>query len=207
MTAQQNTKKREKQKLEVTSGQRKSARQAAGGHSENTGRRDDKALKELEDRCEALEKEARENYDRYVRVSAEFENYKKRMAREIADFRKYANESLIKELLPVVDNLERALEACEADGAANDQLTEGVAMTLRGIMKVLEKFVVKPIDSLGKPFDPGIHQAVMQREHNDKPENTVVEELQRGYTMHDRLLRPAMVVVSKSGAEQDNPPN
>ena len=73
------------------------------------------------------------------------------------------------------------------------------------ILKVLEKFVVKPIDSLGKPFDPSYHQAVMQREHSGKPENTVVEELQRGYTMHDRLLRPAMVVVSKPGADQGNP--
>ncbi len=206
MTAQQNTKTREKRKTETTADHQKKGRQAAG-HKTATGGKTDKALKEMEARCEALEREARENYDRYMRVAAEFENYKKRAAREMDDFRKYANESLIKELLPVVDNLERALEACKVEEGANPQLTEGVEMTLQGILKVLEKFVVKPIDSLGKPFDPGVHQAVMQREHNDKPENTVVEELQRGYTMHDRLLRPAMVVVSKSGAGQDNPPN
>ncbi len=206
MTAQQDTKTREKRKTETTADQQKKGRQAAG-HKTAAGGKTDKALKELEARCEALEREARENYDRYMRVAAEFENYKKRAAREMDDFRKYANESLIKELLPVVDNLERALEACKVEEGANPQLTEGVEMTLQGILKVLEKFVVKPIDSLGKPFDPGVHQAVMQREHNDKPENTVVEELQRGYTMHDRLLRPAMVVVSKSGAGQDNPPN
>ena len=207
MTAQQNTKTKDKHKAGSTADHPKKDPQAAGSHRAKAGGRANKALRELEARCEALEKEARENYDRYVRVAAEFENYKKRAAREMADFRKYANESLIKELLPVVDNLERALEACKGDDGANSQLTEGVQMTLQGILKVLEKFVVKPIDSLGKPFDPGVHQAVMQREHDDQPENTVVEELQRGYTMHDRLLRPAMVVVSKSGAGQDNPPN
>jgi molecular chaperone GrpE len=205
MTAQQNTKTKEKRKTEASTDHKKTARQTAGGRVAASGAKGNKALKELEARCEALEKEARENYERYVRVSAEFDNYKKRAARETADFKKYANESLVKELLPVVDNLERALQACTTDDEANRQVIEGVEMTLREILKVLEKFVVKPIDSLGKPFDPSYHQAVMQREHSDKPENTVVEELQRGYTMHDRLLRPAMVVVSKPGADQGNP--
>ena len=202
MTAHQNTKAKEKRKGETASEQKKDARQAVDGRNAKAAKKGGKALRELEARCEALEKEAQENYERYMRVSAEFENYKKRAAREMADFRKYANESLVKELLPVVDNLERALQACTADDEANRQVIEGVEMTLREIMKVLEKFVVKPIDSLGKPFDPSYHQAVMQREHSDKPENTVVEELQRGYTMHDRLIRPAMVVVSKPGADQ-----
>lgn len=153
-------------------------------------------LKEMETRLESVEQEAKEAHDRFLRVSAEFENYKKRSAREMDEFRKFANESLIREMLTVVDNLERALNSSNNDNQANSHIAEGVDMTLKEILKVFEKFNVKPIEALGKPFDPNFHQAAMREETNERPENTVLNELEKGYMIHDRLLRPAMVVVS-----------
>ena len=153
-------------------------------------------LKEMETKLESVEQEAKEAHDRFLRVSAEFENYKKRSAREMDEFRKFANESLIREMLTVVDNLERALNSSNNDNQANSHIAEGVDMTLKEILKVFEKFNVKPIEALGKPFDPNFHQAAMREETNERPENTVLNELEKGYMIHDRLLRPAMVVVS-----------
>ena len=153
-------------------------------------------LKEMETKLESVEQEAKEAHDRFLRVSAEFENYKKRSAREMDEFRKFANESLIREMLTVVDNLERALNSSNNDNQANSHIAEGVDMTLKEILKVFGKFNVKPIEALGKPFDPNFHQAAMREETNEHPENTVLNELEKGYMIHDRLLRPAMVVVS-----------
>jgi len=156
----------------------------------------DKPLKELEAKLKGVKDEAKQTYDRLLRVSAEFENYKKRSSREINEFRKFANESLIKEMLPVLDNLERAIASSGDDENTNSCILEGVDMTLKEILRIFEKFGVKPIESPGKIFDPCFHQAVMQEESEKHPENTVLKELQKGYMIHDRLLRPAMVVVS-----------
>ena len=157
----------------------------------------DDPVKNLEARLQSKEVEAQETYERLLRVSAEFENYKKRSAREMEEFRKFANQSLIKEMLSVVDNLELAMNSTDSPQAIDKGLLEGLEMTHREILKVFEKFDVKPIDSSGRPFDPMFHEAVMQEETDEVPENTVVNELQRGYLIHDRLLRPAMVVVAK----------
>lgn len=152
----------------------------------------------IEEQLIAADARAKENYDRLLRITAEFENYKKRMEREMNDFRKFANESLIKDILPIVDNLERALQISYGNNeSAFNGMREGVQMTLKGLLESLEKFGVVPIDSLDKPFDPNFHQAVMQEESEGHPENTVSKEFQKGYMMNDRLLRPAMVVVSK----------
>lgn len=148
-------------------------------------------------RIETLEQEVKETYDRLLRVSAEFENYKKRAAREMSDFRKYANESIVRAMLPVIDNLGRAIESSGNDGEISSPLVEGVDMTLKEILKIFEQFGVKPFESVGETFDPAFHQAVMQEETEDHPDNIVLTELQKGYMMHDRLLRPAMVIVSK----------
>ncbi len=157
----------------------------------------------LEEQFRAAEARAEENYDRLLRVTAEFENYQKRMEREMNDFRKFANESLIKDILPIVDNLERALEIpYENNESAFNGMREGVQMTLKGLQESLEKFGVVSIDSLDKPFDPNFHQAVMQEESEGHPDNTVSKELQKGYVMRERLLRPAMVVVSKKPASK-----
>jgi len=152
----------------------------------------------LEERLQAAETQAEENHDRLLRVMAEFENYKKRMDREMNDYRKFANESLIKEILPIVDSLEKALESSgEQNEKALGSLREGVGMTLKGLLTGLEKFGVVPVESLEQPFDPNFHQAVMQEESAGHSDNMVVQELQKGYLIGDRLLRPAMVVVSK----------
>jgi len=157
-----------------------------------------KAGNEIAAKLAAAEKEAGENYDRFLRISAEFENYKKRKDREASDFRKYANEALVKELLPVFDNLERAVETAADHDDAGNRILEGVDMTLKEISRALEKFAVKAVDAVGHQFDPAYHQAVMQEETEEHPENTVIKELQKGYTIHNRLLRPSMVVVAKA---------
>ena len=151
----------------------------------------------LEARLEAAELRAKQNYDRLLRITAEFENYKKRMEREMNEFRKFANESLVKDILPTVDNLQRALETHLGNQENTDGMREGVEMTLKGLLGSLEKHGVAPIEALEKPFDPNFHHAVMQEESDKYPENTVSQELQKGYMIRDRLLRPSMVVVSK----------
>ena len=153
-------------------------------------------LKEMETKIKSLEEEAKETYDRFLRVSAEFENYKKRSAREMSEFKKFANESLIKELLLVVDNMERAISSSKDEGNSNNGLIEGIDMTLKELLKIFEEFGVKQVESLGKPFDPNFHQAVMQEKTDEHPNNTVINELQKGYIINERLLRPAMVAVS-----------
>jgi molecular chaperone GrpE len=153
-------------------------------------------LKKIQTELETAKQEAAETYDRFLRISAEFENYKKRSAREMDDCRKYANQTLIKEMLAVVDNLERALNSLNGNLSNDKCLTDGVHLTLKEILKVFEKFNVKPIESIGQPFDPNFHQAMMQEETDDYPENTIITELQKGYMIHDRLLRPSMVVIA-----------
>jgi len=159
---------------------------------------------DLETRLETALKTADKNYDSFLRVSAEFDNYKKRTAREMNDFRKFANESLVKDLLPVVDNLERALESSEDNGKP-DSIAVGIQLTLKEILKILDRFNVKVIEALGKSFDPCFHQAVLQEETGEQAENTVLKEFQKGYMLHDRLIRPSMVVVSKAMAAECTP--
>lgn len=155
-------------------------------------------------KAQAFEKDARDAYDRFLRVSADFENYKKRSARDIEDFRKYANESLIKALLPIIDNLERAVMVSKENEASAAGILEGVDLTLKEINKVFESFHVQQIKALDEPFNPAFHEAVMQRESDVHPDNTVIEEIQKGYTLYDRLIRPSMVVVSKRPEKGNN---
>jgi molecular chaperone GrpE len=164
-------------------------------------------LEEVVAQLSAAEKKAQENYDRFLRVTADFENYKKRTAREMNELAKYANEKFSKELLLVVDNLERAIESASGRCTADDPLVQGVEMTLKDTLKLLERHQVVPIASLGQPFDPNYHQAMLQMEVEDQPPNTVVKELQRGFMIHDRLLRPSLVAVSKADTKQDKPGN
>ncbi len=154
-------------------------------------------VKELQEKLDAKDEEAKENYDKFLRVSAEFDNYKKRSTRELEEFRKFANQSLLKEMLSVVDNLELAIHSADENKAGESSLREGLDLTHREILRVFEKFQVTPIESKGKTFDPTYHEAVMQEETDEVPENTVITEMQKGYLIHDRLLRPAMVVVAK----------
>lgn len=143
--------------------------------------------------------------DRFIRLSAEFDNYRKRKQREIDEFKKFANETVFKQFLPVVDNLERAMSSAE-NNQDLDSLLKGVELTHKEILKVFQDFNVKPVQAENQLFDPNFHQAVTQKETNEVPENTVTDVLQTGYLLHDRLIRPAMVVVSKStGNDTDKP--
>lgn len=143
--------------------------------------------------------------DRLLRLAAEFENYKKRVARDRAEVVRVANEELLLELLPVLDNLERALAAARQTDST-EALAEGVDLVLRLFQGVLERAGVKPIDSVGQPFDPTVHQAVTAVESPEVPDQTVVEEVQRGYWLHAKVLRPAMVKVAKAAAPAGSGP-
>ncbi len=137
--------------------------------------------------------------DRLLRVVAEFDNYKKRVARDRAELTRTANEELLLEFLPVLDNLERALAAARKTDST-EALAEGVDLVLRLFQAVLERSGVKPIDSVGQPFDPNVHQAVAAVESAEGADQTVVEEVQRGYWLHTKVLRPAMVKVARAAA-------
>src|SRR5215217_300103 len=140
--------------------------------------------------------------DKYVRLAAEFENYKRLSQRDQRDQVRYGTEQILKELLPVVDNLERAIKAAKDTGGPN-ALVQGVELTLKQLAGTLTKFGVQPIDSVGHPFDPTAHQAVSQVASDTVPHQHVAEEYQRGYRLHDRTIRPAMVSVS-SGSSSSN---
>jgi len=155
-------------------------------------------LKDLEEQLAAAKAEANENHERLLRMAAELDNFRKRASREMDDIRKYATENLIRQLLTVVDNLERAISSASGENENDKSVVDGVVLTLAEIMKILEKHHVRPIQALGEPFDPAFHQAMCQEESVEQPPNTVVQEFQKGYMIHDRLLRPAMVVVSKA---------
>lgn len=159
---------------------------------------------ELEARIGTLQAELKERTaevdalnDRLLRVHAEFENYKKRASRERSEFVRFANEGLILELLPVVDSLEHAVATARV-GSDVQGLAEGVDIILRLFLTTLEKVGVKPIEALGREFDPNFHQAVAQIESTDGRDNIAVEEIRKGYLLEGRLLRPAMVKVSKA---------
>ena len=133
---------------------------------------------------------------RYLDLIKEFENYKKRIAKDKTDAIKYANQELIRQILPFVDNLERSLQ--HADEVENfEALKEGIEMTLKDLFKTLERSGLETIPAKGKPFDPNVHEAIMQEERSDMAPNMVIRELQKGYKLHGRVLRPATVTVSK----------
>jgi len=141
--------------------------------------------------------------DRVLRLSAEFENYKKRSSKELNEFKKFANETLLKQLLTVIDNMERAISSAAQDKGDLKILLEGIEMTHREMLRIMGMFNVKPVEAEGQSFDPAFHQAVTQLESDDHPANTVVTELQKGYMFHDRLIRPSMVVVSKTTTKKE----
>jgi len=141
--------------------------------------------------------EAKKYKDLYLRAFAEQENIKKRLEREKDEIVKFANENLIKELLTVLDNLERAIDHAEKGENNQESVIEGIRMTCQSFKDILKKFGVQPVAALGEKFDPQFHEAAMQEEDPNKEEGTIIKEIQRGYLLKDRLIRPAMVVVSK----------
>jgi len=183
-----------------------SAKAQAEGNASGGGESQPSAGQSLEDvqsKLDAREKDYKEAYDRLLRVTAEFENYKKRLSREMEDFRKYANQSLLKEMLSVVDHIELAIQAAGVPSPAGTSMVEGLNLTLKEFLRILDKFKVKPIEAVGQPFNPQMHEAIMQEATDRLPENTVVREMQKGYTISDRLLRPALVVVAAAARRTD----
>ena len=152
---------------------------------------------------EALKESISELNDKYLRLYAEFENYKRFAARQKEDQLKYANESLLKDLLTVIDHLELALQH-SSDDKVSDPLAKGVEMTLKELKTLMERYGLVNIDAIGKPFDPNIHHAMSQIEDDEVDENTVIEEFRKGYMLKERLLRAPLVGVSKKISKETN---
>lgn len=151
-------------------------------------------IQRLREALEAKTREVEAQQDRYVRAVAEFDNVRKRSAREREEYTRYANESLLRDILPVLDNLDRALQAARSEPATS--LTTGVELIQRELLRILEKFGLTAFSSVGQPFDPERHEAIARVPSTDLPDMTVAGETARGYLLHGRVLRPAMVTVA-----------
>lgn len=173
----------------------------AGGASDATGDMDS-----FKDAFERLEADVREAEDKYLRALADLDNTRKHLAREKSNWLRFGHEGVVRDLLPILDNLERAIQAAAEvadggrEGEGTKRLLEGIELTVRQFLDALAKHGVTPIDSRGRPFDPRVHEAVQRVARGDVPPGTVVEEFLKGYMLHDRLLRAAKVAVS----EQDD---
>ncbi|MDR2429108.1 MAG: nucleotide exchange factor GrpE [Candidatus Margulisbacteria bacterium] len=156
---------------------------------ENQSAADAKKTAELAEKLKAAE-------DKYLRLCAEFDNFRKRTEAEKIEHAKYAAGKFIEAVLPVLDSFERSQKALDADAAAGEEVKKGFALIHRQLEDVLQKFGVTKMTAVGQLFDPRFHEAVLQKE-SGQPAQTVLEELQTGYVLHDKVLRPAMVVVAK----------
>jgi len=143
------------------------------------------------------EAELEQCQEKVMRLAAEMENFKKRIEREKSEYMKYALDSFAKELLPFLDNLERAVDSVK-DSRDFDKLIEGIELTISGYLRTLEHFGIKVFTAEGQKFDPNLHEALTVQEQEGIEENTVIKDILKGYSLHDRILRPALVVVSKN---------
>jgi molecular chaperone GrpE len=168
-------------------------------HAEQAGQTD--RVDQAEQRCEKLASELEEAQARYLRLAADFENYKKRARQEQLETIQYAAATLVERLLPVLDDAQRALE--HAPEGTDEGWLRGVRLTFQHLEEALAAVGVQPIEAVGRPFDPKLDEAIGSEESDEHPDDTVVTELRRGYRMHDRVLRPALVKVSRRPA-QDN---
>ena len=153
----------------------------------------------LKEQLAEKEKLIEEQKNKYLRALADLDNYKKRVNLEKDELVRYSNELLVKELLPAIDGFTKAMDFARKTN--NEDLVKGIALIKKQTEDALAKFGVKEIGSVGKPYDPNLHEAILMKESEKEP-NVVLEEMQKGYTMHERLLRPAMVIVSKSKEEK-----
>jgi molecular chaperone GrpE len=166
-------------------------------HLEEEKPEEEREIGELKKKVEEKEKEAKDHHDRLLRMAADFENYKKRAAKEREEWTKFANEELMKAVLPFIDNLEKALTHAEKAGNGSKGLIEGLKLTHQQLLQALSKFGLSPVESVGRPFDPSVQEAMMLVETDQYEPNHVVEEFRKGYLLNDRLLRPATVSVSR----------
>ena len=161
-------------------------------------------LEQLEEKVRLKDEEILKQKDTFLREKAELDNFKKRLTKEKEDFAQFANERLLKELLQIEDNLERAMEA---PNATLESLKEGVEMIQKQFKDFLKNQKVEVIEAFGKPFDPNLHEVLNQQESEEHEENTVIEEYSKGFTLNGRILRPAKVVISKKPAEKEEDKN
>ena len=150
------------------------------------------------DQIEQLEQQVAEANDNVLRVQAEMQNLRRRSERDVENAHKFALDKFSADLLPVVDNLERALAAIDSDDDSQKAIAEGIELTLKSFLDVLKRFKIEAVDPAGQPFDADLHQAVSMVPNPDMEPNTVMDVFQKGYTLNGRLIRPAMVVVSSA---------
>ena len=161
-----------------------------------------KEAEKLKKEIDTKDKEVKENYDKFLRLNAEFDNFKKRIQREKADSFKYASEKVIRDMIPVIDDLERALHATKNNDKVGD-LSKGVEMIMNKIKNILGSAGAQQFNSLDQVFDPNKHEAISKIVTTEREHNTIIEELRKGYMFYDRLLRPAMVVVAENVSEKE----
>lgn len=162
-------------------------------------------LDEISRQIEDLQKEKDELFGKLQRVGADYDNFQKRVPKQIADSVAYEKERIIKTFLPVLDNFEHTLQNSHSSESA-DALVKGIRIIYDQMLDVLKGHGVEQIDALGENFDPAFHEAVMQREEPDQPEGAVLEEFQKGYTLNGRVIRPSKVIVNKPASQQQVPP-
>ncbi|MGZ8216430.1 nucleotide exchange factor GrpE [Methylomagnum sp.] len=155
-------------------------------------------IEQLAEELAAANRKAEENWDKFVRVQAEMENLKRRAEKDLTNAHKFALEKFSRELLSVVDSLELGLQAAAGESAEVEKLREGMTLTHKQLLTVLEKFNVRGIDPVGEKFNPDFHQAMAMQPAPDAEPNTVIKVFQKGYLLNDRLLRPAMVVIAQA---------
>ena len=197
--------KRNPETLQAGKGNGEAGEGKAGGKTgEIEGPADEKLeqdpVEKIQAQLEEKTREAAENFDKWLRLRAEFENFKRRVQKEKSDMIKFGNESLLQATLPALHNLARAVEQGRR-AKEIDVLLEGVEMTHRQFLNILEKYGVTPIQAVGDIFNPEKHEALAQEESEEEP-NRVIAEVEKGYLFHDRLLRPAKVIVSKGKTHQ-----
>ncbi len=180
--------------------------QGAQSAPEASRQDEDQPLEELSregliERIQSLQQSRDENYELYLRSQAEMENMKKRHRKEKKDWQRFANEKLVKEILPVMDNLETALSHTAEENALA-ALKEGVELTLKGLREVLGRAGVEEVKTEGEGFDPGYHEAISVQEDPNRSKGAILHELQKGYLMNGRLIRPALVVVNQGGSDE-----
>jgi molecular chaperone GrpE len=178
-------------------------RESSGNSESSNATAAEPILTDVQKALAAKTEEANALNDKYLRLAAEFENYKRMAQRDQRDQIKFGNEQLLKELLPVVDNMERAIKAARDDNGGSSAVVQGVDLTLKQLSSTLAKFGVQAVDTVGQVFDPATHQAVSHVPSDSVPRDHVIDEFQKGYRLHDRILRAAMVSVSAGPAQTD----
>ena len=158
-----------------------------------------------EEEIARLTQEKQEQHERLLRAQADFDNYRKRVQKERADLLRYGSESALREILPVIDNMELAVDSARTHDNSNAQLREGIEMVLSQFKSALERLGVKPIETVEHPFDPNKHEALMRVDAPEDQDGAVINEIRKGYYLHDKVIRPAQVTVGAYAQEQAAP--